>query len=141
MEVEAEFVADIRIRELLVGQLDGKADGFSAGFVRPAIGGFHDAGAAAGTNDEATRARAEGQSPSGKPVRKLTRFFVIAGHFERAFGVAQGDEMVLLLGFRHIAGFHFFEPRVARRSGLVGFDACRTEHDDGVADTFLFELR
>jgi len=45
MEIEAELGTDVRIRELLVGQFDGKADRFAAGFIGAAIGSFHDAGA------------------------------------------------------------------------------------------------
>ena len=59
VEIEAEFRADVGIRELFVGQFDGEADGFPAGLVRAAVGCFHDAGAAAGADDEAARTRTE----------------------------------------------------------------------------------
>src|SRR5207245_9820643 len=65
MEVEAQLGADVGIRELLVGKLDGKADGLAAGFRSAAVGGFHDARAAAGADDEPPRMLAEGQGPGG----------------------------------------------------------------------------
>ena len=63
MKIEAELRTDVGVGELLVGQFDGKTDGFAAGFDGATIGGFHDAGTAAGANDETARPGSERQRP------------------------------------------------------------------------------
>src|SRR5271170_5169904 len=55
VKIKAELRADVSVRELLVGQLDGETDRFATGFDGAAIGGLHDTGPAAGTNYEAAR--------------------------------------------------------------------------------------
>src|ERR1700730_12496121 len=59
VEVEAELGADVRIGELLMRQFDREADGLTSGFIGTAVGGFHDAGTAAGSDYEAARSGAE----------------------------------------------------------------------------------
>src|ERR1700679_2797068 len=50
MEIKTEFVADVRIRRLFVRQLDAESDGLSSCISGAAICGFHNSGAAAGTD-------------------------------------------------------------------------------------------
>ncbi len=88
MEVEAQLGADVGIRKLFVRQLDGQADGFAAGLVRAAIGRFHDAGTASGADNKPAGLGTERQCPGGDLVRKQAGFFVVARHFQRAFGFA-----------------------------------------------------
>ena len=120
--------------------LDGKADGFAACFGGAAIGGFHDAGTAAGTDDKAARTRAESHGPGGDTVRELAGFFVVAGHFEQAFGAMDGGAM-----FYSIGGFDFvrgdvFEAMVTREGQVARKNAGGAEDDDGVGDALFFEL-
>ncbi len=68
MKIEAELGTDVGVGELLVGQFDRKADGFAAGFDGAAIGGFHNARAAAGANDEAARPGSESERPGSNFV-------------------------------------------------------------------------
>src|SRR5216683_1292935 len=82
--------ASLRVCKLFVGKLNRKTDGFAAGFVSPTIGRFHDAGAAAGTDDKTPRSWAEGKRPGCNLMRELARFFVIAGHLQQALGVTHG---------------------------------------------------
>src|SRR6266851_3458208 len=90
VKIEAQLGADVGVGELLVGQLDGQADGFSAGFGGAAVGGFHDAGTAAGANHKAARTRAERKRPGGDAVGKFARFFVVARHFQGALCLTDG---------------------------------------------------
>src|SRR5262249_47300317 len=140
MEIKAELRADIRIRELLVWQLNRKSDGFASRFIGSAIGGLHDAGTAAGADDKAARARTEGEGPSGDFVRKLTRLFVIDAHLQGAPGGAELFAMLLKAPGTPAGGFHFLKARVAGGGSFAGLDARRAEHDNGVADALILEL-
>ena len=57
VELEAQIGRDVRIRLLLVRQVDVEADALRAGFERAAVGGLHDAGPAAGHDDELAAGR------------------------------------------------------------------------------------
>ena len=125
---------------MFVRQFDGEADGFATRFVSASISRFHDAGAAAGTDHEAARLGTERERPTGELVRQLARFFVVARHFERAFGAAQSRTVPALIFHRHFTDFRLLEPRVARLRGFVRLDARRTKHHNGVADALVLEL-
>ena len=94
--------------------------------------------------EQTTKRRGRGPSvkrPSGNLVRELARFLVIAGHFEKAFGVAHFATVLCLGSGGKFFDVFVFQPRAARLRGFVRFDARRTEHDDGVADALALELR
>ena len=140
VEIEAELRTDISVGELLVGQFDREADGFSAGFKGAAIGGFHYPRTAAGADDKAARFGTEGQRPTGDTVGELASFLVVARHFQSAFRVAQGFAMVGAVWSFQFRSGRFLEAREATLGGFMGFDAGGAEHHDGVADAFIFEL-
>ncbi len=140
MEIEAELGTDVRIRELLVGQFDGKADRFAAGFIGAAIGSFHDAGPSAGTDNKAARARAERKRPRGDLVGELARLLVIGGHFESAFGFAEMQAMFFEASDTPTRRFQFFQPGETSGSGFMRLDARRAKHYYGVADSLLLKL-
>ena len=52
VELEAQLGRDVRVGLLLVRQVDVEADAFGADFEGAAVGGFHDAGSAAGHDHE-----------------------------------------------------------------------------------------
>ena len=56
VEFEIERRGDIGVGILLEGQIDVEADAFASGFVGAEVGGFHDAGTAAGSDDETVAA-------------------------------------------------------------------------------------
>ena len=64
VELEVERGRDVGVRRLLEGQLDVESDGLAAGLVGAAVGGLHDAGAAAGGDDEAALAALQGHAPT-----------------------------------------------------------------------------
>ena len=74
---------------LLEGQLDIQADGLASGFVGAEVGGFHDAGASAGGDDETVAAGGNLGRPLGQHVRELARVFVVAGHVDAGLGALQ----------------------------------------------------
>jgi hypothetical protein len=63
VELEVQRRRDVAVRRLFEGQLNVEADGFSAGLEGAAVGGFHDAGAAAGGDDKAMTAGLEAKAP------------------------------------------------------------------------------
>ena len=73
-------------------------------------------------------------------MRKLARFFVIAGHFEQALRAPERCAVLGQIRRGHLRGFFFFQARVARVRGFVRFDARGAEHDDGVADALALQL-
>src|SRR5258708_11168879 len=77
------------VGELLVWQLNGKADRLAAGLAGAAIGGFHDARSASGAHHKAARLGPECGRPGSNFVRQLASFFIVARHFERASCAAQ----------------------------------------------------
>src|SRR5437879_64017 len=52
VKLKIEPGTDVGVRPLLMGQFDAQTDGFAAGLGRAAVGRLHDAGTAAGTDDE-----------------------------------------------------------------------------------------
>ena len=140
MEIEAELGTDVRIRELLVGQFDGKADRFPASFVGAAIGSFHDAGPSSGTDNKAARARAERKRPRGDLVRELAGLLIIGGHFKSAFGFAEMQAMFFEASDTPTRRFQFFQSGETSGGGFMRLDARRAKHYDGVADSLLLKL-
>ena len=88
MEAEIQFFGDVGIGALLVRQLDAEADRRTACIGRAAVCGFHDARAAAGTDDESLGMQAERHRPAGDAAGKFARFFVVARHFHVRLGEA-----------------------------------------------------
>ena len=79
VELEVQPVGDVRVGALLERQPDVEPDGLAAGLVRAAVGGFHDAGAAAGRDDEAMVLRRQRHAPRREQPRELARLLVVAG--------------------------------------------------------------
>ena len=69
VELEVQAVGDVRVRALLERQPDVQADRLAAGLARAAVGGLHDARAAARRDDEAVVVGLERQAPAGRAVR------------------------------------------------------------------------
>ena len=88
----------------------------AAGLVRAAIGRFHDAGAAAGADDEAVARRLERQAPLGQLVRELARVLVVARPLDRLAAALQRGEV--RRGPRVASRFAAARARARRRSRL-----------------------
>ena len=86
VELEVERGRDVGIGRLLEGQPDVQPDGLSAGLASAAVGGFHNAGAAAGGDDEAVLTRGNLEGPAGEQLREAARVLVVASHFNRRNG-------------------------------------------------------
>ena len=86
VELEVQRRRDVAVRRLLKRQLNIEADGLSAGLKGAAVGGFHDAGAAAGSDDKTMAARLEAQAPLSEEKGETARVFVVAGHLDGGFG-------------------------------------------------------
>src|SRR4029077_9229481 len=102
-----------------------------------AIGGFHDAGAAPGADDEATRTVAQGHGPEGEAARKLAGFLVVTRHFKIGAGHAERFS----LARRAFFGGHALEPLDSDEGAGARQNASRAENDDGVADVFPAHAR
>src|SRR4029077_10127726 len=68
VKLEVERGRDVGIGILLEWEIDVEADGFASGFVGAEVGGFHDAGASAGGDDEAATAGGNLNRPLGEKV-------------------------------------------------------------------------
>src|ERR1700688_1765752 len=112
-----------------MGKLDGKADGFAAGFGCAAIGGFHDAGTTTGANYEATRAWTQGHGPGGDSARELTGFFVVAGHFQQTFGATNGGAVLDAVDGGDFVRGEEFQSVVTSQGQIARKDARGTKHD------------
>ena len=95
MELQIQLGRDVRIMFLFEGEGDAEADGTSSGFVRAAVGGFHDARSAPGADKEALPL-GKRERPLGHLEGEFAAGFVISGtaqvdfgdaHAMRAFGV------------------------------------------------------
>src|SRR5208337_1799215 len=86
MELEVERRRDVAVRILLEGQVDVEPDGFSSRFVGAKIGGFHDAGAAAGGDDKAVALGGNLGGPFGQQASQAARVFVVASHVNGGLG-------------------------------------------------------
>src|ERR1700693_1320141 len=137
MKVEAQLRADIGVGELFVRKLDGKADGFASRFGGAAIGGFHDTGTSTGANDEAARPRTQGHGPGGDSTRELTRFFVVARHFQQTFCATDGGAMFYAVDGGGFMGRGKLQTGLTSPGQITRQDTRRTEHDDSVADAFF----
>ena len=84
VELERQLAREVGIRPLLVRQPDVEADGLAAGLGGAAVGGLHDAAAAAGANDVAVRVRRQALRPGGDQARELARRVVVVA--ERTLG-------------------------------------------------------
>ena len=84
VEVEAEFGRDVGVGELLVRQADVEADGIRAGVERAAIGGLHDAGAAAG-HDQRLSVAGSALAAADHPA-EFARHVVVAAVGEDTLG-------------------------------------------------------
>ena len=140
MEIKAELGADVSVGKLLVRQLDGKADRLAARFTGTAIGGFHNAGTSTGADDEAARPGSEREGPGRDFVGEFASFLVVAGHFEETLGVAQFTAMARPGRGGQLFDVFVFQPSDAGLRSFVRLDAGGAEHDDGVGDSFLFQL-
>ena len=76
-ELEREPGGDERVGALLVGQADVEADGAAARLLRAAVGGLHDAGAAAGAHQVAVGRALEAFGPLRDQARELARRGVV----------------------------------------------------------------
>ncbi len=128
VELEVERGGDVRIGILLEGQIDVEADGFASGFVSAEVGGFHDAGATAGSDDEAATAGGNLGGPLGEEKGEAAGVFVVAGHVD---GGAGGFEICLVLGGGGF-GFVFFDGSEVPLCGCASLKAGGAEEDDGV---------
>lgn len=147
MEVEGELGGDERVGTLLEGEGDVKADGFGAGLPRAAVGGFHNAGAAAGGDDEAMAGAGEGVSPGGVKAGEGAGVLVEAGHIEGGSGGIESGSVSCRSGesrpFCFACGFGrddslrgggVKEGFEGGGGGFAGVDAGGAEEDDGVFD-------
>ena len=77
MKIEVEFPADVRVVEFFVGDRDGQPDIEPLRLAGAAIGRLHDAGTAAGADDEATLLAVERLRPGRQAPGELPRRLVI----------------------------------------------------------------
>ena len=94
VEFEVERGRDVGVGILLEGQIDVETDALASGFVGAKVGGFHDAGAAAGSDDETVAAGGDLDRPFGKKISEAARILVVAGHVD---GGAGALEIILML--------------------------------------------
>ena len=114
-----------------------QADGFPAGFVRPKIGGLHDAGASAGGNHETVSAGGNLNGPFGQHVSQAARVFVVTGHVDAGVGALEilfqlsggACGMILSIAASVLAGL------------LMTLKAGGTEEDDGVLNLLAAKPR
>src|ERR1700691_5394780 len=128
MEFEIERWSDVGVRILLEGQIDVKADTFASGFVSAEVGGFHDAGASAGGDDEAAAASGNLNGPLGEQEGEAAGVFVVAGHLNGGKGALK---FLLLVGGRGF-GVSFFGEAQVFAGGVGALEAGGAEKNDGV---------
>src|SRR6202030_2587879 len=125
VKLKIEPGTDVRVWPLLMRQFDAQTDGFAAGLRGAAVGRFHNARTASGTDDKAPGMLTESQRPSGDAAGKFPRLFVIARHSHGRASIAQGDAP---------AGSYF--PRKGLQALQVGLGAVapdnarRSKYDD-----------
>lgn len=136
VEFELQIAGDKGIEPLLKRQADAEADRCAADLLCASIGGLHDAGAAAGANDEAAFAALERHRPAGQCGGKLLAMGVVRSGFDQGGGGLQFN----LIGGRGIgrcaAGLSGFE---AGERFLGGADTRGAKHDDRVLNILLAE--
>src|SRR6185295_20073246 len=116
-------------------QPDVEADRLAARLAGAAVGRLHDAGAAAGGDDEPMVLGLEAQGPGGEQAGQLARLLVVARPFHRLAAAAQ-FELVFL--FRAVLAAR--PQRLQRPLGAIAaVDARRSEEDDGVLDLLFLE--
>ena len=89
VELEVQVGRDVRVGNLLEGQIDVQPDGLAASLECAAVGRFHDARSAAGANHKAVARLADGLGPFRDQEGQLARGLVIARHFEIGLGALQ----------------------------------------------------
>ena len=136
VELEAEIGRDVRVGLLLVRQIDVEADALGAGFERAAVGGFHDAGAAAGHDDELRAA--VGLLRGRNDAAELAGFVV-----EVALGHDPLGPLECASDFRIVGRFLGVELGFAENGFglLAGHDLRAAEDDDRGIDVMLAEQR
>ena len=152
VELEVERGRDVGIGPLLEGQQDVHADGFAAGLVRAAVGRFHNAGTAAGGDDETMLARGDGFGPLREQLRQAARVFVVARHLHGGHGAlelqnagAAGCDLACL-GRLLVAGRRIDRASVFQElQGVIGLfapaEARRAEEDHRVLNLLAAEAR
>ena len=137
MELEVERRRDVGVRILFEGEVNVESDSFSAGFMGAEIGRFHDAGAAAGGDNEAVTLGGDLEGPFGEHVGEAARILIVASHvdgglgafdFRGALGGGSGVVVRLKAG-QKIRGI------------LATLDAGGTEEDDRVLNLLAAEAR
>ena len=83
VEVEVERRRDVRVRVLLERQLDIEPDRLAAGLPRAAVGGLHDARAAARGHDKPVPSPGQTLRPLRHHARQLARVLVVVRHLDR----------------------------------------------------------
>ncbi len=108
----------------------------SASLACSQIGGFHDAGPAAGGDDEAMAFGGNGATPLGEQEGEPARVLVIAGHVHGNAGTLDSG---LLFGSGESSRARLLqqiEGTFSRRETLLGLDAAvetsRAEENDGI---------
>ena len=135
VELEVQPLRDVAVRPLLEGQFDVQAHGFAARLLGAAVGGLHDARAAAGRDDEAMVRRGELARPDGQQLRQFARFLVIPRPLH---GLPSSDDA--FIGLRHGRSREAMHQLCKRRlSVLAAVDAGRAEEHDGVLDVLRAE--
>ena len=136
MKLEAQLRRDVGVRRLLVRQGDVVADAQSADIGGTAIGGFHDAGAAAGDDHRAAGIAA--LAGLGDDLREAPRLVIVAGMPAQPL---RTGESCLRLGVVRRAR----EPGLGLGNdalGLVRLDiAGAAEDDNGRFNPVLLQLR
>ena len=123
VEFEVERGRDVGVGILLEGQIDVEADAFASGFIGAEVGGFHDAGAAAGSDDETVAAGGDLNRPFGQQVRQAARVLVVAGHVDGSAGALQA-------GFDFLGGefrFVFFDSGEIVLGGVALLESARSQ--------------
>ena len=132
VEFEVERRSDVGVGILLEGQIDVETDALASGFVGAEVGGFHDAGSAAGSDDETVPAGGDLDGPFGEQVSEAARVLVVAGHVDGGAGALEA-------AFDFLSGdfcFVFFDSGEIVLSGIAPLKARGAEEDDCVLNLF-----
>ena len=120
---------------LLERQADVQPDRLASRFARAAVGRFHDAGAAAGGDDEAVVRGGERQAPLRQHPRELARILVKARPLE---SLARLVQFFLVRGVGVALAARAERPQRTFRA-FTAVDARRAEKHHGVLYPLLFE--
>jgi len=137
MEFEVERGSDVGVWILFERQIDIEPDALSSSFVGAEVGGFHNAGASAGGDDETAAAGGNLNGPFGEQKSEAARVLVVAGHVDGGAGALQ----IIFVLSRGKFGFVFFRGGQILFCGVASLKAGGAEKDDGILDLLAAKAR